>query len=54
MALFGSQKELEKHVTKLLKNMAPHDGFIFNLGHGILPETPRDNVKFVVDLVKNA
>ena len=27
--------------------------FIFNLGHGILPETPIDNVKALVDLVRN-
>lgn len=26
---------------------------IFNLGHGILPGIPRENVKFFVDLVKN-
>ena len=27
--------------------------FIFNLGHGILPRTPIDNVKQCIDLVKN-
>ncbi len=27
--------------------------FIFNLGHGILPETPTENVKFLVECVKN-
>jgi uroporphyrinogen decarboxylase len=27
-------------------------GHIFNLGHGILPETPVDNVKAVVQIVR--
>jgi len=26
--------------------------FIFNLGHGILPETPPDNVAQLVDIVR--
>ena len=26
-------------------------GHVFNLGHGIIPETPVDNVKAMVDLV---
>ena len=26
-------------------------GHIFNLGHGIIPETPVDNVKYLVDYV---
>ncbi len=27
------------------------NGHIFNLGHGIVPETPVDNVKYLVDYV---
>ena len=27
--------------------------FIFNLGHGILPQTPVDNVKRCIEIVKN-
>ncbi|MFN7310820.1 MAG: uroporphyrinogen decarboxylase family protein, partial [Vampirovibrionales bacterium] len=26
--------------------------YVFNLGHGVLPKTPRSNVKLVVDTVK--
>ena len=35
----------------LLDQVAGKAGHIFNLGHGIIPETPVDNVKFLVDLV---
>jgi uroporphyrinogen decarboxylase len=28
-------------------------GYIFNLGHGVLPDIPFENVKYLVDLVKN-
>ena len=48
---FGSKKEIEKEVLDILKTFQDHP-FIFNLGHGILPETPIENVQLVVDLVR--
>lgn len=43
--------ELDRRVATTLEALA--DGpFIFNLGHGILPETPLDHVARLVDLVK--
>jgi uroporphyrinogen decarboxylase len=35
----------------LLDEVAGRPGHIFNLGHGIIPETPVDNVKYLVDYV---
>jgi uroporphyrinogen decarboxylase len=35
----------------VLAQAAGQPGHIFNLGHGILQETPVDNVRFLVDLV---
>ena len=35
----------------ILDSAAGRPGHIFNLGHGIIPETPVDNVKFLVDYV---
>jgi uroporphyrinogen decarboxylase len=35
----------------LLDQVDGRAGHIFNLGHGIIPETPVDNVKFLVDYV---
>jgi uroporphyrinogen decarboxylase len=38
---------------ELLKRTGTRPGHIFNVGHGILPETPVDHVKAVVDIVRN-
>jgi uroporphyrinogen decarboxylase len=35
----------------VLAQAAGRPGHIFNLGHGIIPETPVDNVKYLVDFV---
>ena len=35
-----------------LTNVAGDPAYIFNLGHGILPETPVDNVRVLVETVK--
>jgi uroporphyrinogen decarboxylase len=48
---FGSKKEIEKEVINILENFSGHP-FIFNLGHGILPETPVENVELVMKLVR--
>lgn len=48
---FGSKKDIEKEVLHNLETFKNHP-FIFNLGHGILPETPIENVQLVIDLVR--
>jgi len=50
-ALYAPEAELEKHVKRILRQAGGRLGHIFNLGHGILPDTPVDQVKRVVDLV---
>jgi uroporphyrinogen decarboxylase len=49
--LFAPLPELKMRVLELLKRTGSRPGHIFNLGHGILPETPVDHVKAVVDIV---
>lgn len=50
--LFAPLPELKARVHELLKRTGTRPGHIFNLGHGILPETPVDNVKAVVQMVR--
>ncbi len=51
-ALLAPLPELKMRVTELLKRTGTRPGHIFNLGHGILPETPVDHVKAVVQMVR--
>ena len=52
-ALFAPAEELEKRVARVLKQAGGRPGHIFNLGHGILPDTPVEAVQRVVEMVHN-
>ncbi|MBU6453237.1 MAG: uroporphyrinogen decarboxylase [Cyanobacteria bacterium REEB67] len=52
--LFAERALLEARAQKLLDRCRGKAGYIFNLGHGILPGTPVDNVKFLVEMVRNS
>ena len=49
--LCAQQQAIRQQAGQLLDAVAGRGGHIFNLGHGIIPETPVDNVKFLVDFV---
>ncbi len=49
--LFASLPELKSRVHDILRRADGRPGHIFNLGHGILQNTPVDSVKAVVDMV---
>lgn len=49
--LFAPREVIAREVRRILRRVGGRPGHIFNLGHGILPETPVGNVQFVVDLV---
>ncbi len=51
MVLFGPQSLIEAEVARILRENNGRPGHIFNLGHGILPETPPENAKFMVECV---
>ncbi len=49
--LYGTEEEIHAQVSRILSQMGPHKGHIFNLGHGIHPDIDPGKVKFLVDLV---
>jgi uroporphyrinogen decarboxylase len=51
VALFANQKTLRTHAKRILDQAGRRPGHIFNLGHGILPETPVENVIALVEMV---
>jgi uroporphyrinogen decarboxylase len=52
IALFAPEEVLRRRVAEVLAKAAGRPGHIFNLGHGIVPGTPVDNVIRVVEWVK--
>ncbi|MBZ5547465.1 MAG: uroporphyrinogen decarboxylase [Acidobacteriia bacterium] len=50
--LFADWKVLKPRAEDILRRAAGRPGHIFNLGHGILPETPVDNVKALCDFIR--
>jgi uroporphyrinogen decarboxylase len=53
-ALLSTREVAVKHAARVLREAAGRRGHVFNLGHGILPETPVDHVRAVVDHVHAA
>ena len=51
VALFGPPHEIERRVEDILRRAGGRPGHIFNLGHGILPQTPVDHVAATVEMV---
>ena len=50
-ALLAPPAERDRQVKDILTRAAGRPGHIFNLGHGVLPETDVDAVRAVVELV---
>ncbi|MFQ5781086.1 MAG: uroporphyrinogen decarboxylase [Nitrospiria bacterium] len=51
VVLFAPIPEIEKRVDDILRRAENRPGHIFNLGHGILPETPVAHVEAVIEMV---
>ncbi len=50
--LFAAWKEIRSRAAEILRRAGGRPGHIFNLGHGILPETPVENVKALAAFVR--
>ncbi|MGE0519157.1 MAG: uroporphyrinogen decarboxylase [Candidatus Binatia bacterium] len=51
VALFAPLDEIRRRAAAVLARAGGRAGHIFNLGHGILPQTPVDHVRALVDAV---
>src|SRR3990172_10747663 len=49
--LLARPAEIKRHVRAILDRAAGRPGHIFNLGHGVLPETPVEHVIAMVEMV---
>ena len=53
VVLFAEWNEVKMRAEDVLRQAGGRAGHIFNLGHGILQETPVENVKALVSLCGN-
>lgn len=51
LTLLADQKTIAARATDVLDTAANRPGHIFNLGHGVVKETPVENARFLVDFV---
>lgn len=51
VVLFSNRETIRKAVKDILRRADGRPGHIFNLGHGILPDTPVENVLTLIDAV---
>jgi uroporphyrinogen decarboxylase len=51
VALFAGREALRSQTKRILDQAGGRPGHVFNLGHGILPETPVENVIALVEMV---
>lgn len=54
ISLFADPDTLERRARQVLDQAGGRPGHIFNLGHGVLQETPLDQVKRLVEIVHDA
>ncbi len=51
MVLYGDPEFIRRRAQRVLQQADYRTGHIFNLGHGLLPDTPYENVVALVDMV---
>ncbi|HIX54733.1 MAG TPA: uroporphyrinogen decarboxylase [Candidatus Sphingobacterium stercoripullorum] len=50
--LYADKPVIKAKIHELFERMKDHKGFIFNLGHGIMPDMEFDKVKYAIDVVR--
>jgi uroporphyrinogen decarboxylase len=51
--LFGPKNVIEREVQAIKEESLEIGAYIFNLGHGVLPETPIENVEILLKAVRS-
>ena len=51
MVLLAEPDEIRRQAGRILERAAKRPGHIFNLGHGVLPQTPVDHLRALIDYV---
>jgi uroporphyrinogen decarboxylase len=51
LSMFLPHEKIEERAKDVLERASSAKGHIFNLGHGVVPETPPENVKALVEMV---
>ncbi len=52
LVLYGSEGEVRRRTRLVLEGFAGRPGYVFNLGHGIHPQTPINNVHAMLQTVR--
>ncbi len=52
LVLLTNPDTIREKVKQVLAQIDPKQSYIFNLGHGIVPEVPPENAKYLVECVK--
>ena len=50
--LLGDKEEIKKNIEKYL-NIFKDYPYIFNLGHGVLPETKPETIEYIIQIIRN-
>ncbi len=52
VVLLTDPKTIQTHTLKMLNGLKNHRGYVVNLGHGILPQTPVEHAQVFIETVK--
>lgn len=52
LILYSNPDAIEAEVRRIFHDFPPQAGHVFNLGHGVLPKTPVENVRTLIEAVK--